>query len=99
MLILPSDKSPYPSLLLASHLTLLKAYLATCAAWYISWGNGQMPLKECYAATNNHLTAPPAVRALPDAQHKPLKAPSGPWEHIVANAVMHPEEHLPKAVG
>lgn len=57
-----------------------------------------MPLEEFYAATNNRLTAPPAVPAPPDAKRKPLGAPGGPWERIVANAVAHPEEHLPKAV-
>ena len=97
-LVFPSDKSPYPPIPLASRLTLLKAYLATCAGWYISRGNGRMPLEEFYAATNNRLTAPPAVPAPPDAKRKPLGAPGGPWERIVANAVAHPEEHLPKAV-
>ena len=79
-------------------MTLLKAYLATCAAWYISRGNGPIPLERFYSATGDRLTAPPAVPVQPDAKRKPLSAPGGPWERIIANAVAHPEEHLPKAV-
>ncbi|KAN0135169.1 hypothetical protein V8E53_007060 [Lactarius tabidus] len=97
-LVFPSDKSPYPPVPLASRLRLLKAYLATSAAWYISRGNGPMPLKEVYAATNNRFTSPPAVPAPSDAKRKPLSASGGPWERIVVNAVAHPEEHLNKAV-
>jgi hypothetical protein len=97
-LVFPSDKSPYPPVPLASRLRLLKAYLATSAAWYISRGNGPMPVKEVYAATNNRFTSPPAVPAPSDAKRKPLSASGGPWERIVVNAVAHPEEHLNKAV-
>ncbi|KAF8259245.1 hypothetical protein EI94DRAFT_1616699, partial [Lactarius quietus] len=97
-LVLPSDKSPYPPVPLASRVTLLKAYLATSAAWYISRGNGPILIEDFYAATSDRLTAPPAVPAPPDAKRKPLTAPGGPWERIVSNAVAHPEEHLPKAV-
>lgn len=97
-LVLPSDHSPYPLVSLTSRVTLLKAYLATCATWYISRGNGPIPIEEFYSATSDRLTAPPAVPAPPDAKRKPLSAPGGPWERIIANAVAHPEEHLPKAV-
>ncbi|KAH9974953.1 hypothetical protein BGW80DRAFT_1444565 [Lactifluus volemus] len=48
-LVLPSER-PYPLVPLASRLTLLKAYLATSAAWYISRGNWALPVKEFYAA-------------------------------------------------
>ena len=97
-LILPSDDSPYPPVSLANRVTLLKAYLATSATWYISRGNGPILIEEFYTATSNRLTAPPAASAPPDAKRKPLSAPGGPWERIVTNAVAHPEEHLPKAV-
>ncbi len=83
---------------LASRVTLLKAYLATSATWYISRGNGPIPVEEFYSATSDRLTAPAAAPVPPDAKRKPLTAPGGPWERIVANAVAHPEEHLPKAV-
>jgi len=98
-LVLPSDKSPYPPVPLVSRVTLLKGYLATCAGWYISRGNGPIPIIErFYDATNDRLTAPPAAPAPPDAKRKPLSAPGGPWERIVANAVAHREDHVPKAV-
>ena len=97
-LILPSDRSPYPPLPLASRLMLLKAYLATCAAWYISRGNGPIPIKEFYSATVDRLTAPPAAPVPPDAKRRPLNAPSGPWPRIIENALVYPEEHLPKTV-
>ncbi|KAH9170229.1 hypothetical protein EDB89DRAFT_2072216 [Lactarius sanguifluus] len=97
-LVLPSDHSPYPLVPLASRVTLLKAYLATSATWYISRGNVPIPIEEFYSATSDRLTAPPAAPVPPDAKRKPLSAPGGPWERIIANAVAHPEEHLPKAV-
>jgi hypothetical protein len=96
-LVLPSEH-PYPPVPLASRLTLLKAYLATCAAWYISRGNWALPVKEFYAATHDRLTAPPATPAPPSAPRKPLSAPGGPWERIIANTIAHPDEHLCKAV-
>jgi hypothetical protein len=96
-LVLPSER-PYPLVPLASRLTLLEAYLATCAAWYISRGNSPLPIKEFYAATHDRLTAPPATPAPPSAPRKPLSAPGGPWERIIANAIAHPDEHLCKAV-
>ena len=51
-------------------------------------------------ATNDQLTAPPAVpRARPDAPRKPLSAEGGVHgKRIIANAVAHPDEHLCKAV-
>ncbi|KAH9051498.1 hypothetical protein EDB87DRAFT_821189 [Lactarius vividus] len=97
-LVLPSDHSPYPLVPLASRVTLLKAYLATSAAWYISQGNVPIPIEAFYSATGDRLTAPPATPVPPDAKRKPLSAPGGPWERIIVNAVAHPEEHLPKAV-
>jgi hypothetical protein len=77
---------------------LLKAYLATCAGFYISRGNGPMPIEEFYAATGDRLTAPPAVPAPPGAKRKPLSAPGGQWGRIIANSIAYPEEHLPKTV-
>ncbi|KAI9459257.1 hypothetical protein BJY52DRAFT_1267314 [Lactarius psammicola] len=97
-LVLPSDHSPYPPVPLSSRVTLLKAYLATSATYYISRGNGPIPIEEFYSATSDRLTAPPAAPVPPDAKIKPLSAPGGPWERIIVNAVAHPEEHLPKAV-
>ncbi|KAH9036506.1 hypothetical protein EDB85DRAFT_1940391 [Lactarius pseudohatsudake] len=96
--VLPSDHAPYPLVPLASRVTLLKAYLATSATWYISRGNVPIPIEGFYSATGDRLTAPPAAPVPPDAKRKPLSAPGGPWERVVANAVAHPEEHLPKAV-
>ncbi|KAH9974960.1 hypothetical protein BGW80DRAFT_1457912 [Lactifluus volemus] len=96
-LVLPSER-PYPLVPLASRLTLLKAYLATSAAWYISRGNSPLPIKEFYAATHDRLTAPPATPAPPSAPRKPLSAPGGPWERIIANTIAHPDDHLCKAV-
>ena len=97
-LVLPSEDPPYPPAPLASRLTLLKAYLATCAGWYIARGNGPLPIKEFYSATHDRLTAPPAKPAPPTASRKPLSAPGGPWERIIANAIAHPDEHIAKAV-
>jgi hypothetical protein len=77
---------------------LLKAYLATCAGFYISRGNGPIPIEEFYSATGDRLTAPPAVPGPPDVKRKPLSAPGGPWPRIIENAVAYPEEHLPKTV-
>ncbi|KAI9447320.1 hypothetical protein F5148DRAFT_1292298 [Russula earlei] len=97
-LVLPSEHSPSPPVPLANRLTLLKAYLATCAGWYISRGNAAIPIKEFYYATHDRLTAPPAASAPPSAERKPLGAPGGPWQRIIVNAVAHPDEHLAKAV-
>jgi len=97
-LVLPSGNSPYPSASLENRVMLLKAYLATCAGFYISRGNGPMPIDEFYAATSDRLTAPPAVPAPPGAKRKPLSAPGGQWGRIIANSIAYPEEHLPKTV-
>jgi hypothetical protein len=97
-LVLPSGNSPYPPVTLANRVMLLKTYLSTCAAWYISQGNGPTPIEEFYAATSDRLTAPPAVPGPPDAKRKPLSAPGGPWGRIIANAIAHPEEHVAKTV-
>jgi hypothetical protein len=96
--VLRSEQAPNPPVPLSSRLTLLKAYLATCAGWYISRGNAAIPIKDFYYTTNDRLTAPPAVPAPPDASRKPLSAEGGPWQRIIANAVAHPDEHLCKAV-
>lgn len=97
-LVLPSSNSPYPPAPLADRVTLLKAYFATSAAWYISQGNGPILIEEFYVATNDRLTSPPAVPAPPDAKRKPHSAPGGPWGRIIANAIAYPEEHVPKTV-
>jgi hypothetical protein len=97
-LVLPSGNSPYPPAPLSNRVMLLKAYVSTCAAWYISQGNGPIPIEEFYAATSDRLTAPPAVPAPPDAKRKPISAPGGPWGRIIANAMAHPEEHVSKTV-
>jgi len=96
--VLPYGDSPYPPVPLSSRLTLLKAYLATSAGWYISRGNAALPIKDFYSATSDRLTAPPAAPVPPSASRKPLTAPGGPWERIVVNTVAHPDEHLSKAV-
>jgi Questin oxidase-like len=62
-LVLPDEHLPYPPAPLASRLTLLKAYLATCAGWYIGRGITPLPIKEFYSATQDRLTAPPATPA------------------------------------
>ena len=97
-IILRSEQAPNPPVPLSSRVTLLKAYLATCAGWYISRGNAAVPIKDFYYATNDRLTAPPAVPVPPDAERKPLSAEGGPWQRIIANAIAHPDEHLCKAV-
>jgi Questin oxidase-like len=96
--VLRSEHAPYPPVALSSRLTLLKAYLATCAAWYISRGNAAVPIKDFYDATSDRLTAPPAAPAPPSAPCKPLSARGNPWERIIANGVAHPDEHVVKAV-
>jgi hypothetical protein len=96
--VLRSEQAPNPPVPLSSRVTLLKAYLATCAGWYISRGNAAVPIKDFYYATNDRLTAPPAVHVPHDAPRKPLSAEGGPWQRIIANAVAHPDEHLCKAV-
>ena len=97
-LVRRSEHSPYPPVPLASRLTLLKAYLATCAGWYISRGNTALPIKDFYDATTDQLTAPPAAPPPPSAPRKPLSARGNPWERIIVNGVAHPDEHLAKAV-
>ena len=96
--VLRSEQAPNPPVPLSSRVTLLKAYLATCAGWYIARGNAALPIKDFYHATDDQLTAPPAVPPPPDASRKPLSAEGGPWQRIIANAVAHPDEHLCKAV-
>jgi hypothetical protein len=96
--VLQSGNAPNPPVPLASRLTLLKAYLATCAGWYISRGNIALPIKDFYNATSNQLTAPPAAPPPPSAPRKPLSARGGPWERIIMNGVAHPDEHLAKTV-
>ena len=83
---------------LSSRVTLLKAYLAMCAGWYISRGNGPLPIKDFYDATSDRLTVPPAAPVPPSAPRKPLGARGSPWERIIVNAVAHPDEHVAKAV-
>ncbi|KAF8262311.1 hypothetical protein EI94DRAFT_1602907 [Lactarius quietus] len=97
-LVLRSDNTPYPPQPLATRVMLLKAYLSTCAGFYISRGNGPLPVKEFYAATNDCLTAPPAVPGPPGAKRQPLTAPGGPWGRIIANAIAYPEEHVVKTI-
>jgi hypothetical protein len=97
-LVLRSDNSPYPPLSLASRLKLLKTYLSACAGFYIGRGNGSLPIEEFYTATNDRLTAPPAVPGPPDAKRQPLSAPGGPWGRIIDNAIAYPEEHVPKTI-
>jgi hypothetical protein len=96
--VLRSDNSPYPPLSLASRLKLLKTYLSACAGFYIGRGNGTLPIEEFYTATNDRLTAPPAVPGPPDAKRQPLSAPGGPWGRIIDNAIAYPEEHVPKTI-
>ena len=96
--VLRSEHAPYPHVALSNRLTLLKAYLATCAAWYISRGNAAVPIKDFYDATSDRLTAPPAAPAPPSAPCKPLSARGNPWERIIVNGVAHPDEHVVKAV-
>ena len=96
--VLRSEHAPYPPVALSSRVTLLTAYLATCAAWYISRGNAALPIKDFYDATSDRLTAPPAEPAPPSAQRKPLSARGSPWERIIMNAVAHPDAHLVKTV-
>jgi hypothetical protein len=98
--VLRSEHTPYPPVPLASRLTLLKAYLATCAGWYISRGNVALPIKDFYHATSDRLTAPPAAPAPapPSAPQTPLSARDGQWERIIVTAVAHPDDHLVKAV-
>src|SRR5260221_818638 len=91
-IVLRSEQAPNPPVPLSSRVTLLKAYLATCAGWYISRGNAAVPIKDFYYATNDRLTAPPAVPAPPDAPRQPLSAAGGPWQRVIANAVAHPDE-------
>ena len=96
--VLRPEHAPYPPVSLASRLALLKAYLATCAGWYISRGNIALPIKDFYNATSDRLTAPPAAPAPPSAPLKPLSARGNPWERIIMNGVAHPDGHLAKAV-
>jgi hypothetical protein len=96
--VLRSEHAPYPHVALSSRLTLLKAYLAMCAAWYISRGNVPLPIKDFYDVTSDRLTAPPAAPVPPSAQLKPLGARGSPWERIIVNGVAHPDEHVVKAV-
>jgi Questin oxidase-like len=96
--VLRSEHTPYPPVALSSRLTLLKAYLAICAAWYISKGNAPLPIKDFYDATSDRLAMPPAAPVPPSAPRKPLGARGGPWERIIVNGVAHPDEHVVKAV-
>ena len=96
--VLRSEHAPYPPVALSSRLTLLKAYLAICAAWYISRGNVPLPIKDFYDATSDRLAVPPAALVPPSAPRKPLGARGGPWERIIVNGVAHPDEHVVKAV-
>ncbi|KAF8264655.1 hypothetical protein EI94DRAFT_1703062 [Lactarius quietus] len=97
-LVLRSDHSPYPRPPLASRVMLLKAYLSTCAGFYLSRGNGPLPVEEFYAATNDRLTAPPAVPGPPGAKRQPLSSPGGAWTRIIANAIAYPDEHVPNTI-
>ncbi|KAH9170231.1 hypothetical protein EDB89DRAFT_2072217 [Lactarius sanguifluus] len=55
----------------------------------------RVTLLKAYLATSAYMQQP----VPPDAKRKPLSAPGGPWERIIANCLSaHPEEHLPKAV-
>jgi Questin oxidase-like len=46
--VLRSEQAPNPPVPLLNRLTLLKAYLATCAGWYISRGNAAVPIKDFF---------------------------------------------------
>ena len=97
-LILRSDTSPYPPLPLAGRVMLLKVYLSACAGFYVSRGNGPLPIEEFYADTNDRLTAPPGVPGQPGVRRQRLSAPGGPWPRIIANGIAYPEEHVAKAI-
>jgi hypothetical protein len=97
-LVLRSDTSPYPPLPLAGRVTLLKAYFSSCAGFYISRGNGPLPVEEFYTATNDRLTAPPGVPGPSGVKRQRLSAPGGPWARIITNAIAYPEEHVAKTI-
>jgi len=97
-LVLRLDTSPYPPLPLAGRVMLLKAYLSTCAGFYVSRGNGPLPVEEFYADTNVWLTAPPGVPGPPGVKRKRLSAPGGPWGRIITNGIAYPEEHVAKTI-
>jgi Questin oxidase-like len=96
--VLRSEHAPYPPVALSSRLKLLKAYLATCAAWYISRGNAALPIKDFYDVTSDRLTAPTATAVSPSAPRKPLSTRGGAWERIIVNGIAHPDVHLVKTV-
>ncbi|KAI0315492.1 hypothetical protein OF83DRAFT_1199907 [Amylostereum chailletii] len=111
LFLLPGSRSSAlsPALPLQSRFLLLRAYLATCAGWLVANGQPPLPIRDFYSATSHHLSAPPAPHA-----HKPanrvdgkrdLDAPGltmrtggSAWARIWTNVVVHPNEHLIKAI-
>ena len=92
---------PYMALLTPhSKSLLLRSYLFASLVWWVARGRPELNIKAFYAATSAH-PIPFGRRPTP---HKdsllsddPKAVVPNPWFPIVENAIVHPDDHLPKA--
>jgi len=87
-----------------SQILLLRSYMAVCLSWYIARGRPELDIPAFF--TSSTATAYPLpVNSLPtphkDAlpgQDTPQARIPDPWFPLVQTTLVHPDEHLPKAV-
>ncbi|EEB87530.1 hypothetical protein MPER_15090, partial [Moniliophthora perniciosa FA553] len=77
---------------------LLRSYLAISLAWWIAIGRPPLHIGEFFAADTAH----PAPSGTQPTLHKhALSSPNGisnPWLPIIQDAIMHPDDHVPKCL-
>jgi len=97
------------SLFLPSYMTflkphlkslLLRSYLFASLGWWVARGRPELNIKAFYEATSAH-PIPSGRGPTPKRDAILSDDPKGrvpnPWLPIVENAIVHPDEHLPKA--
>ncbi|KAF9446677.1 hypothetical protein P691DRAFT_794239 [Macrolepiota fuliginosa MF-IS2] len=87
-----------------SQLLLLRSYLAVCLAWYIARAKPKVDIRAFYESSSatdyplpiNSLPTPHET-AFPGQDKSQSRVPD-PWLPLVQTTVVHPDEHLPKAI-
>ncbi|KAF9441184.1 hypothetical protein P691DRAFT_856471 [Macrolepiota fuliginosa MF-IS2] len=87
-----------------SQLLLLRSYFAVCLAWYIARAKPKVDICAFYessSATDYPLPINPLPtphEATLPGQDKPQSRVPDPWFPLVESTIVHPDEHLPKAI-
>lgn len=87
-----------------AQVLLLRSYFTVCLSWYIARGRPKFDVRAFYASPSAtpyplpiHSLPTPHKDALP-GQDKPQSRVPDPWLPLVQTTVVHPDEHLAKAV-